>query len=124
MSRGRSVWSRVVRLEGVRRRAAGGACAVCGGGGYPGTFVMTGNGEPEQVGSWSCAGCGRVRVGAVVILPGSEGWAGADDDGRPSEGVRQVNWARQIQNWQICLRSPAASGRCTAWRMSLTRRRC
>jgi hypothetical protein len=71
----RSVRSRVGRLEGERRRSSG-ACRICGGAGYPGTFVTTGEGRrPEQVGSTSCAGCGRVRMGAVVVLPDAHEWA-------------------------------------------------
>lgn len=86
MSRGRGVRSRVGRLESARARrgAAAAACGVCGGDGYPATFVRTGeSGDDRRVGASSCPGCGRVRVGAVVVLPGSGGeWArGGGDQG-------------------------------------------
>lgn len=85
MSRGRGVRSRVGRLESARARrgAAAAVCGVCGGDGYPATFVRTGGGGGDRrVGTSSCPGCGRVRVGAVVVLPGSGGeWAGGDDEG-------------------------------------------
>ena len=79
-TRGGSFPSRVSRLERVQRRHGGtSTCAVCGGAGFPGVFVQDGEGaELGQVGEGGCAGCGRVRVGAVVVLPGGGEWCGGE----------------------------------------------
>ena len=69
------------RVRVLERRGGVGAsgghrgCRHCGGEGMPVAMVMTEpGGEARPVAASGCLMCGRTRPGALVLLPGGEGW--------------------------------------------------